>query len=244
MLDIYSGNGSLLYLVVIAGLLHACLQLPLATLVQVATHALGRRKHEHVGVLSFLVVFGYMAAIVSMVLISAVLLITVLNSTNAHQITGIITAVAGLAIMTTYFREGSGAALWLPRRFAHTLYAFSEKPTTTESYGHAAMAGFTAGWFEAIFAFPLVLSTTVLAFSPGAPDPQISLLYYCLAASVIMLIAAIALASNASPTTLLRWRAANKRFWQLFTGMAFLLFGLYVTSGQYAVMTVQTLEAL
>lgn len=234
MFNFLSANGFLLYVIIAAGFLHASLQLPLANLLHIGTHALGRGRSTHIVPLSLLVIVGHIGAIAGMMALAVGLIALVGTAELANYMIGGLTLVAGLAIMLAYFRPSPGARMWLPPGLAHKLYAFSEQPSTPQSYAHAAVSGLAATWAELLFSLPLVLCTVVIAASPGAPDPFVSFAAYATAASLPLLLAALLLATGSSPARMLRSRVESKRFWQFFLGFVYICFGLYIASGQYS----------
>ncbi len=234
MYEFTTGNGFLVYLVAAAGLLHASLQLPLATLTHALTHNLGRNRQSHTVPLAGFFLLGFLAALSTLALAS-LLLLSQLGINQATYLTiGALICIAGAGIMLAYFRDNNGAALWVPRRFVQKLYKLTEKKTLAEAYGSIAVAGFLAVFYEIIFCFPLVLCA--IAISASASEATISqhMLTYALAASAPLIVAMSVLAGGTSPVRIHKWRIESKRFWQFFLGLTYICFGLYIASGQFA----------
>lgn len=230
MIPFFDGNGYLIYLAGVAGLLHACLQLPLATLLHMAGHTLGRNQPGKALALSFAMAFGVFLTIVGLLLIAILITIAIPDPSTRFLLAGIPATLAGLWLMLGYFRNENGAQLWLPRRHARWFNAYIERR-------HSLLSAFSLGnlsvLLEAGFSFPLLLSAAALLSGASTQTVFIGFGVYAAIAALPLLLTAISLAAGATPLALQRWRLEGKRFWQFFIGLAFIFFGLYIASEQF-----------
>lgn len=229
MISLLEGNGYLVYLAGIAGLLHACLQMPAATLLHMTGHALGRKQRSKAFALSIAMSLGVFLTI-GLLLVIASQINEALSSQHRHLFAGILTVFAGLFVMLRYFRDTVGAQLWLPRKRIRWFHKQIEQ--TANIFGAFGM-GIIAVLSELGLSFPLLLCVSAVLLDSGATTVVAGLSVYATIVTFPLLVIGVMLATGSSPLTLQRWRIDGRRFWQFFIGLAFIIFGLYIASGQF-----------
>lgn len=217
----------LIYLTAIAGILHAALQLPLATLLHMARHTLGRGQHTREALqlgLSFCL--GVFLTAIGLLII-AVLIMLALPENARFLLAGLLTAASGVVVMFRYFRGNDGAQLWLSRPYIRWFHKYIEQR-------HNAVSAFSLGnlsvLLELAFSAPLLLCAGALLTTAVSQVVWQSFGLYALLVTVPLLFTTISLTGGTNLLHVQSWRAESKRFWQFFVGLAFILFGLYVAS--------------
>lgn len=223
-------SGYLIYLAGVAGLLHACLQLPLATLLHMAAHTLGRSQPGRALALSLSMALGVFLTVVGLLIIAVLIALSIPNPEVRLLVAGLATGLAGVAIMLGYFRGTNGAQLWLPRKYVRWFHKYIERRHSIPS---AFSLGNLSVLLEAGFSFPLILSAGVLLSTASAHTALRGFGLYALLVTIPLVLVGISLTGGNAALRLQRWRAEGKRFWQFFVGLAFILFGLYVASAQF-----------
>lgn len=219
-------SGYLIYLAVLAGVLHACLQLPLATLLHMAGHTLGRGEAGKALALGFSFSLGVFLTVVGL-LIAAVLLMLALPENARFLVAGLLATASGVVVMLGYFRGRNGAQLWLSRRYIRWFHKYIERR-------HNALSAFSLGNISVLlelgFSLPLLLCTGALLASSSTETMWQSFGLCGLIVAAPLLFTAISLSGGTNMLHMQTWRAEGKRFWQFFVGLGFILFGLYVAS--------------
>lgn len=229
-MNIFDGPNFLLYLTAIAGLLHACLQLPLAAQLHLAGHTLGKNKPRRALLASIAAACGSLVGIGSILFVAAFLYGLFANYEVRLATAGITLVCAGAFVMLSYFRAGQGAQLWLGRTYTRR---FTNRLERSNSWLSAFLLGISAVWLESIISLPMALTAIVLLASIDTTTSMLAgLALYMALAALPLFIASVCLGSGASPASLMRWRVESKWFWQFFIGLAFILFGLYVASSE------------
>lgn len=223
-------SGYLIYLAGIAGLLHACLQMPLAGLLHMAGHTLGKdQRHKAFG-LSMAMSLGVLLTVCVLLIIAVYAAKILFTADSRFLVPGVLAVFAGLFVMLAYFREGAGAQLWLPRGYSRWFRKQSEHKVNLPT---AFSMGIVAVLSELVLAFPLLLSAGALLTAATISGLLIGLSVYTFIVALPLLLASLGLAGGMSPLGLQRWRLEGKRFWQFFIGLTFIFFGLYIASEQF-----------
>ncbi len=225
-----SNHTYILYLVGLAGLLQACLQLPAASLLHMVTHSLGKNKRGHAAGLTIAMVLGVFLSTALLFSLASLLVLMIPGKDARLILTGIAMTFAGLFIMLRYFRELPGAQLWLSRRSVRWLHHQIE-----DARGFFAAFGISmvAVLLEIWLAFPLMIGASVMTMHVAGDTALAALAIYSTVAIIPLLLIGLSIWLGASPLTFQRWRSTGRQFWQFFIGFAIILFGLYIASGQY-----------
>ncbi len=222
-------NTYLVYLIALAGLLHACLQLPAASLLHMLTSTMGRKDYYKAVRLTIAMAFG-VALTASLLLMLFSLLASLPYASYSHLMSGCLVVLSGLFVMLRYFRNDKGAGLWVPRTRVRWLHK------KIESIGNVPSAfglGILTILAELIVSFPLLLAAgSLLAYQETAVVAT-GLLAYIGLVTLPILIFGISVACGVSPARLQRWRSDGKHFWQFFMGLAMICYGLYIASEQF-----------
>jgi hypothetical protein len=225
-MEFLNGDNFLLYLLLAAAILHASLQLPLATLLYMAAHTVGRGKAKHnlaLGLAFSLGAFLTVAGLLVVALIAGLLL----PEDYKFMAAGLLTVLSGLGIMFGYFRGKQGSQLWFSRKYMQWFHHYIERR-------HSVISAFSLGnlsvLLELVFSLPLLLSVGLLLSSSSSVVLWQNFIIYGLIVTTPLIVAAISLSGGTNILKMQNWRAESKRFWQFFVGLGFILFGFYVAS--------------
>lgn len=226
-------SGYLIYLAGLAGVLHACLHLPLATLLHMAGHTLGRNQPGRVLGLGLSFSLGVFLTVAGLLFVAMLVALSIPEASVRFGLAGVLTLVAGAVIMLGYFRNMSaadGAQLWFSRRYISWFHKYVERQ-------HGLFSAFWLGnlaiLLEGAFSVPLLLAAGTLLATAGSGTVLSGFGLYALIVSLPLVLVSISLTGGSNALRLQRWRAGGKRFWQFFVGVAFILFGLYVASERF-----------
>ncbi|HEX6462153.1 MAG TPA: hypothetical protein VFZ58_02655 [Candidatus Saccharimonadales bacterium] len=222
-------NTYLVYLIALAGLLHACLQLPSASLLHMLTSTMGRNDYYKAVRLTVAMALG-VALTTGVLLMLFSLLASLPYTLYSHLISGSLVVFSGLFVMLRYFRNDQAAGLWVPRTRIRWLHK------KIESIGNVPSAfglGIVTILTELVVSFPLLLAAGSLLTYQEATVVATGFLAYVGLATLPVLVFGISVACGISPARLQRWRSDGKHFWQFFIGLAMICYGLYIASEQF-----------
>lgn len=229
-MNILDNTTYFLYLVTLAGLLHACLQLPLANQLQLGTHILGRGRPRQAAWASIAVACGAVIS-VGAILLGAAGLISLFADTNMRLFTAGITLIcSGVFIMFYYYRSSAGAQSWLPEKIRERM---QRRIKRTDSWPSAIYVGLKATAYESPLSLPLALFAVSLLLQVGFQDIFLGLILYMTCSVLPLIVVAIAHNFHLPLGRLVKWRIDSKRFWQFFVGLSFIALGLYAASSDY-----------
>jgi len=222
-------NTYLVYLIALAGLLHACLQLPAASLLHMLTSTMGRNDYYKAVRLTLATVVGVLLA-TGVLLMLLTLLASLPYALYSHLVSGSLVVLSGLFVMLRYFRSDQTAGLWVPRTRVRWLHKKIESIGNVPSAFGLGMLTILA---EFIVSFPLMLAAgSLLAYQ----EPEVVRAGFSVYVGLValpVLIAGMSVAGGVSPARLQRWRSNGKHFWQFFIGLAMICYGLYIASEQF-----------
>lgn len=229
MFSLHDTNAYLVYLISLAGLLHACLQLPTASLLHMLTSTMGRNDYYKVVRLTVAMTCGVLLTVALLLMLFS-LLASLPKTNEMHLVSGSLVVFTGLFVMLRYFRNDQAAGLWVPRTRVRWLH---KKIETIGNVPAAFGLGIVTILTESVIAFPLMLAAGSLVVYQPPSVVVTGLSAYASLVALPVLASGVAVACGASPARLQRWRSDGKHFWQFFIGLATICYGLYIASEQF-----------
>ena len=201
-----------LFVVLLAGVVHAMLQLGIGTLLILYHASLG--KHISLRTRSLVTNYIFGNALLTGLAVSAagfVIYIVCRGEMNPAMLTiamGVLIALAVL-VWTFYYRRGKSTELWLPKSVARYI---NKRANVTESNTEAFGLGMLACFAEAPFTIMLVLiaGNSILALPQALQILAIAI--YTLLSILPLLIMRVAVRKGQTIVDIQKWRIKNKNF--------------------------------
>ena len=217
-----------LFVVLLAGVVHAMLQLGIGTLLILYHASLG--KHISLRTRSLVTNYIFGNALLTGLAVSAagfIIYIVCRGEMNPAMLTiamGVLIALAVL-VWTFYYRRGKSTELWLPKSVARYI---NKRANVTESNTEAFGLGMLACFAEAPFTIMLVLiaGNSILALPQALQILAIAL--YTLLSILPLLIMRVAVRKGQTIVDIQKWRIKNKNFLRVLAGIGFLVLAVFL----------------
>ena len=217
-----------LFVVLLAGVVHAMLQLGIGTLLILYHASLG--KHISLRTRSLVTNYIFGNALLTGLAVSAagfVIYIVCRGEMNPAMLTiamGVLIALAVL-VWTFYYRRGKSTELWLPKSVARYI---NKRANVTESNTEAFGLGMLACFAEAPFTIMLVLiaGNSILALPQALQILAIAI--YTLLSILPLLIMRVAVRKGQTIVDIQKWRIKNKNFLRVLAGIGFLVLAVFL----------------
>ena len=217
-----------LFVVLLAGVVHAMLQLGIGTLLILYHASLG--KHISLKTRGLVTNYIFGNALLTGLAVSAagfIIYIICRGEMNPAMLTiamGVLIALA-VSVWTFYYRRGKSTELWLPKSVARYI---NKRANVTESNTEAFGLGMLACFAEAPFTIMLVLiaGNSILALPQALQILAIAL--YTLLSILPLLIMRVAVRKGQTIVDIQKWRIKNKNFLRVLAGIGFLVLAVFL----------------
>lgn len=212
-----------MYTVILAGLVHATLQLGVGTLLLLYHASLGKhvkRKTREL-VTNYILGNGFLTAL-AVAGAGFIIYIICQGPMNPAMLTIVVGILVGLAISVWafYYRMGKSTELWLPKSIAGFI---NKRAKLTESNTEAFSLGMLACFAEFPFTLILILVTanSILALPQALQILAIAI--YTLLSVLPLAIMRIVVRKGQTVVDVQRWRIKNKNFIRVISGIGFMV---------------------
>ena len=217
-----------LAIIVLAGLIHATLQLGVGAMLTLYHAVLGSKVKKRARALGRNYMLG--AGLFNMLVVTAccfvvlVIFSGVMTEPAVMIMCGVLMMLAG-GIWFLYYRKSEGTELWVPRGFAKFI---SERAEETDDNVEA----FSLGMAMAAGEMPFGIALVVMAANSILALPQstqiMAILLYVAMAEMPMIILQVAIRNGKTVVEIQRWRVRNKNFLKIMTGICYVVLAVFV----------------
>lgn len=217
-----------LFIVILAGMVHATLQLGVSALLLLYHANLGKQIRGSVKKLARNYIFG-ISLFTALAVASTCFFILVIFSGSMPEATllilsGVLAAFA-VGIWFIYYKRGAGTELWIPRRFAKFI---NERAEQTDEDIEAFSLGMTMACAELPFAAILIITTADAILDLPQGMQILSILVYVLAVVTPMFILNYWVKKGSTIVDIQKWRAKNKNFIKIMSGVGFIVLAVFL----------------
>jgi hypothetical protein len=149
-----------------------------------------------------------------------------LSASILSVVIGILAALA-IVIWFLYYRRGTSTELWLPKSVAKFI---NGRAKVTKSNTEAFSLGVLSSFAEAPFIFALMLVAANSILELNVEYQVLAVALYTLITMVPLIVLRLFIRSGRTVVDVQRWRAKNKLFLRIVSGMGFLTLGLFLLS--------------
>ncbi len=217
-----------MFIVLLAGLVHATLQLGIGTLLLLYHASLGKhikRKTKSL-VTNYIMGNGFLTAIT--VAATAFVIFTICQGEMSIAVltvvVGILVALA-ISVWAFYYRWGRSTELWLPKSIAKFI---DNRAKITESNTEAFSLGMLACFAEAPFTLMLVIITANSVLALPLALQILAIAIYTILSVLPLIIARIAIRKGQTIVDVQKWRIKNKKFLRIISGVGFLVLAIFL----------------
>lgn len=217
-----------MFIVLLAGLVHATLQLGIGTLLLLYHASLGKhikRKTKSL-VTNYIMGNGFLTAIT--VSATAFVIFTICQGEMSIAVltvvVGILVALA-ISVWAFYYRWGRSTELWLPKSIAKFI---DNRAKITESNTEAFSLGMLACFAEAPFTLMLVIITANSVLALPLALQILAIAIYTILSVLPLIIARIAIRKGQTIVDVQKWRIKNKKFLRIISGVGFLVLAIFL----------------
>jgi len=217
-----------LFIVILAGVVHAGLQLGVSALLLLYHANIGKKLKSSTKKLARSYLLG-ISLFTALAVASTCYFILVIFSGSMPEATlailvGALLAFA-IAIWFVYYQRGTGTELWIPRRFARFI---NERAEQTDEDVEAFSLGMTMACAEMPFAVILIITAAdaILCLPQGMQILAIAV--YVLTVITPMLLLNIFIEKGRTIVEIQKWRVRNKNFIKIMTGVGFVTLAIFL----------------
>ena len=217
-----------MFVILLAGLVHASLQLGIGALLLLYHASLGKHVKKHTRQLASNYILGNVLltalAVAAMCFGVDLVFQGPMNPAMLTIITLLLAALA-VSIWVFYYRWGKSTELWLPKSIARYI---DSRAKTTNSSTEAFSLGMLACFAEAPFTFMLitVAANSIISLPQGMQI--IYLIIYSIISILPLVVLRFAIRRGDTTTDIQRWRIRHKNFLRVLSGTGFLVLGLFI----------------
>lgn len=217
-----------LFIILLAGIVHATLQLGVGTLLLLYHASLGKHIRRKTRELASNYILGNVfltfLAVAAMSFIISVIFQGEMNAGLLTIVVGILVALA-ISVWAFYYRWGKSTELWLPKSIARFI---NNRAKITESNTEAFSLGMLACFAEAPFTFILVVvvANSVLALPLALQILAIAI--YGILSVLPLIILRVAVRKGETIVGIQKWRMRNKKFLRIISGIGFFVLALFL----------------
>ncbi len=217
-----------MFIVILAGVIHATLQLGIGTLLLLYHASIGKHVKKRTRELATNYILGN-GLLTALAITAMCFIIALLFSgpMNPAVLTIVAIALGALAISVWgfYYRWGKSTELWLPKSVAKFI---NERAKTTNSNTEAFSLGMLACFAEAPFTIILITIAANSIISLPISLQLLALIIYTLLSVFPLVILRIAIRQGQTTVDIQRWRIKNKNFLRVLSGIGFFTLALFI----------------
>lgn len=217
-----------LFVVILAGMVHATLQLGVSALLLLYHANLGKQIRGSVKKLAKNYIYG-VSLFTALAVASTCFFILVIFSGSMPPATlvilsGVLVAFA-LGIWFLYYKRGGGTELWIPRRFAKFI---NERAEQTDEDVEAFSLGMTMACAELPFSAALIVTAADAILDLPQGMQILSIAVYVLAVVAPMFALNYFVKRGRTIVDIQKWRAKNKNFIKIMSGVGFIVLAVFL----------------
>ena len=218
-----------LFIVILAGMVHAGLQLGVSALLLLYHANIGKKLKSSTKKLAKSYFYG-VSLFIALAVASPCFFILVIFSGSMPPATlailsGTLVAFA-LGIWFVYYQHGSvGTELWIPRRFAKFI---NERAEQTDEDVEAFSLGMTMACAELPFAGVLIITAADAILDLPQGMQILSIIVYVLAVITPMLLLNHFVNHGKTIVDIQKWRVKNKNFIKIMSGVGFVVLAVFL----------------
>ncbi len=223
-------NWSAISMIVLAGVVHATLQLSLGALVLLYHESLGKHIKIKTKRLASNYILGAML-LIGLILTAMCYFISVLTAGNLSLealaiVTGILIALA-ISVWFFYYRSGRSTELWLPKTVSRYI---NRRAGKTESNVEAFALGMLANFAELPFSLVLFLVAADSVLLLPAYWQILGIFLYTMIAISPLAFLRFSVRKGKTVAEIQKWRNKNKNFFKVLAGCGFLTLALFLVA--------------
>lgn len=217
-----------MFTVILAGLVHATLQLGVGTLLLLYHASLGKhvKKKTRELVTNYILGNGLLTGVTvaAACFVIFVLCEGVMNPAMLTVVVGILLALA-ISIWAFYYRLGKSTELWLPKSVARYI---NRRARLTDSNTEAFGLGMLACFAEAPFTLILIVVTANSILGLPQALQILALVIYTALSVLPMIVLRIAARKGQTVVDIQKWRIDNKNFIRVVSGAGFAVLAAFL----------------
>lgn len=217
-----------MFIVILAGIIHASLQLGIGALLLLYHASLGKhiRKKTRELVTNYILGNALLTGLAVAAMCFAIDLIFQ-GPMNPAMLTivAIILAALAVSVWTFYYRWGKSTELWLPKSIAKYI---DRRAKITDSNTEAFGLGMLACFAEAPFTFILVTVVANSIISLPESLQILALIIYTALSVLPFIVLRLAVRRGETTVDIQRWRIKNKTFLRIISGIGFFVLALFI----------------
>ena len=223
-------NWSAISMIVLAGVVHATLQLSLGALVLLYHESLGKHIKIKTKRLASNYILGAML-LIGLILTAMCYFISVLTAGNLSLealaiVTGILIALA-ISVWFFYYRSGRSTELWLPKTVSRYI---NRRAGKTESNVEAFALGMLANFAQLPFSLVLFLVAADSVLLLPAYWQILGIFLYTMIAISPLAFLRFSVRKGKTVAEIQKWRNKNKNFFKVLAGCGFLTLALFLVA--------------
>jgi hypothetical protein len=214
--------------VVLAGVVHAGLQLGLGCLLLLYHESAGR----HVGKKTRALVGSFVSGVGTIVFLAlAATCFVVVNifdgALSVEWLAAVVGVLVGLAVVVwfLYYRRGATTELWLPKVVAKFI---DGRARVTESNTEAFSLGVLTCFAEAPFIFILLMVAGNSLLELPVKYQVLTVALYTIITMLPLIVMRVVLRNGRTVAEVQRWRVRNKMFLRVISGVGFFALAMYI----------------
>ncbi|MBR2589234.1 hypothetical protein IKE84_02760 [Candidatus Saccharibacteria bacterium] len=217
-----------LFIILLAGIVHATLQLGVGALLLLYHASLGKHVKRKTRELVSNYILGN-AFLTTLAVLATCFLISVIfqgemNPAMLTIIVGFLVALA-ISVWVFYYRWGKSTELWLPKSVAKFI---NNRAKITESKTEAFSLGMLACFAEAPFTFMLIIVVANSIINLPLSLQILSVALYVIISVIPLIIMRIAIRKGGTVVDVQKWRLKNKNFLRIMSGIGFFVLALFL----------------
>lgn len=224
-----------LFIIALAGLVHATLQLGISALLLLYHASLGKNVKRKTRELARDFNLGISLFIALLLASTCFVVLVIFGGTLPKPVLVIligVLATMAFGIWFLYYRKSAGTELWIPRSFAKFV---TERADKTEDGVEAFSLGMLIACAEVPFAIVLVITAANSVLNLPQPVQLLAIAVYVLIATMPMWLAQLLINNGKTIVDIQRWRVKNKQFLKVISGVGFITLAIFLLA--FKVMT-------
>ncbi|MFV0484897.1 MAG: hypothetical protein ACK5MU_01545 [Candidatus Saccharimonadales bacterium] len=214
--------------IILAGLVHASLQLGLGCLLLLYHESMGKHIRARTRGLVSSFISGVGIIVFLLLSTACFLVINLFESAFSTEILavviGILTALA-IVMWFLYYKSGKTTELWLPKSVAHFV---DNRAKVTNSNTEAFSLGVLTCFAEMPFIMILLLVAGNSILELPVEYRALAVAGYTIVTIIPLIILRLAIRSGKTVVDIQKWRMKNKTFLRVISGAGFFILGLFI----------------